>query len=161
MTILGIDPGIANTGFAIVEKSKTGYKCLLSGFIKTCPTMMVGKRLGCIIEAIEPHIGSVDIIGVERVFFAKNVSSALSTANVIGAIELIAHQASVPCVQILPNAVKAAVGGAGGSSKPLVRQYIKILTGKTIKNHHEADAIATAIAAFQTTKGGRDYARCI
>ena len=153
-TAMGVDPGIANTGFAIVERSgRGGYKCLDSGFVKTSPRSPVGLRLHSIIEAIEVQLVSVDVIGVESVFFAKNVSSALTTANVIGAVELTAYRAAVPCIQIRPNAVKAAVVGAEKGDKALIRQRIELLLGTAIKNHHEADAVAVAVASLQMSQG--------
>lgn len=145
---MGIDPGIANTGWAIVQKYRNGYKCLDSGFVKTSPRDPVGFRLSSIIEAVRGGMGIVDIIGLESVYFAKNVSSALSTANVIGAVELIAYEAGVQCVQIRPNTVKAAVVGAHKGDKDLIRQRVNVLLGTAVKNHHEADAIAVAIASL-------------
>ena len=93
-----------------------------------------------------------DVIGVELVFFGRNVSSAMSTAHVIGAVELVAHQAGVKCVQILPNRVKAAVLGKGRGSKALVRQFVNKILGAEIKNDHEADACAAAIAVLLAQK---------
>ena len=146
---MGIDPGIANTGWAIVERSeRRRYTALDSGFVKTSPKDPVGLRLHSIIEAIEAQLVSVDVAGIESVFFAKNVSSALTTANVIGAVELVSRRAAVPCIQIRPNSVKAAVVGAEKGDKALIRHRVKLLLGQEIKNHHEADAVAVAIASL-------------
>ena len=111
----------------------------------------VGLRLHSIIEAVEVQLVSVDVVGIESVFFAKNVSSALTTANVIGAVELVSHRAGVPSIQIRPNAVKSAVVGVEKGDKALIRHRVKLLLGQEIKNHHKADAVAGAIASLKNS----------
>ena len=152
---LGIDPGIANTGWAVVFRSVTDglFRLCGSGIIKTQSDEVIGRRLATIIEGIKPAMAVADVIGVELVFFGRNVSSAMSTAHVIGAVELVAHQAGVKCVQILPNRVKAAVLGKSRGSKALVRQFVNKIFDTEIKNDHEADACAVAVAALLAEKG--------
>ena len=152
---LGIDPGIANTGWAVVFRSVTDrlFRLCGSGIIKTQSDEAIGSRLATIIDGIKPAMAVVDVIGVESVFFGRNVSSAMSTAHVIGAVGLVAHQAGIECIQIHPNQVKAAVLGKGRGSKALVRQFVNKIFDTEIKNDHEADACAVAVAVFLAEKG--------
>ena len=152
---LGIDPGIANTGWAVVFRSATDglFRLCGSGIIKTQSDEVIGSRLATIIEGIKPAMAVADVIGVELVFFGRNVSSAMSTAHVIGAVELIANQAGIECIQIHPNQVKAAVLGKSRGSKALVRHFVNKLLNADIKNDHEADACAAAVAVLLAEKG--------
>ena len=152
---LGIDPGIANTGWAVVFRSVTDglFRLCGSGVVKTQSDKAIGSRLATIIDGIKPGLIVADVIGVELVFFGRNVSSAMSTAHVIGAVELIAHQAGIECIQIHPNQVKAAVLGKSRGSKALVRQFVNKIFDTEIKNDHEADACAVAVAALLAEKG--------
>ena len=152
---LGIDPGIANTGWAVVLRSTTDglFRLCGSGVVKTQSDKAIGSRLATIIDGIKPGLIVADVIGVESVFFGRNVSSAMSTAHVIGAVELVAHQAGIECLQIHPNQVKAAVLGRGRGSKALVQHFVNKLLNADIKNDHEADACATAVAVLLSEKG--------
>ena len=154
---LGIDPGIANTGWAVVFRSITDglFRLCGSGVVTTQSDKAIGSRLATIIDGIKPGLIVADVIGVELVFFGRNVSSAMSTAHVIGAVELVAHQAGIECLQILPNQVKAAVLGKSRGSKALVRHFVNKLLNADIKNDHEADACAAAIAVLLAQKEKR------
>ena len=93
MTILmGIDPGLLNCGIAII-KSEFNHDLLFSECIKTDPKQSTGSRLAHIEERLHTLAESyeVDEIGVESIFFNRNITSCLDTAKVIGVAELVAN----------------------------------------------------------------------
>ena len=162
--VIGIDPGIANTGWAIISSENLGkYTHIESGHIKTSPKDELTERIGKIIETVRPLMkgpksylkdwDKIKVIGIESVFFGKNVSSAMSTANVIGAISLAAFDNEIKCMMIRPNAVKEAVTGQSkGIDKGLVRHYVNKTLGTDYKNDHQVDACACGIAAIQALR---------
>ena len=160
MIIIGIDPGIANSGFACVEFSiKSLYKVLDTQIIKTPANMTTGKRLETIALEFVRFVNRgenymFEILAIEDVFFGKNVSSARQTAKVIGALELTAHQKFLKeCDILTPTAVKKGVGVKGNTNKDGIGFAIANITGTMVANNHEADAVAVAISAHKL-KGG-------
>ena len=87
-------------------------------------------------------------MSIESVFFNRNISSCISTASVIAIAELAAEQVSIPTLQIKPQLVKAAVTGTGNASKSAVKKMVNKLLGSNLRNGHEADAAAAAIAGL-------------
>lgn len=147
---LGIDPGIANTGWALVEKTTQGYNLSDSGVITTVLRTSLGDRLSQhfvklheILEIYQPAM-----VSIEAVYFNKNISSCISTASVIGIVELASEQADIPTLQINPQFLKAAVTGSSFASKLLVKRNVNRLMGSDIRNGHESDACAAAIAGL-------------
>ena len=149
---LGIDPGIASTGWGIVKRTATGYRLTDSGVITTCPSAALGNRLDQhfvkLHEILKTH--APDMVCIESVFFNRNISSCISTASVIAIAELAAEQADIPTLQIKPQAVKTAVTGTGSASKSAVKRMVNKLLAADIRDGHEADAVAAAIAGLLT-----------
>ena len=108
---LGLDPGIGNCGYALVQRLPSRYQLLHSGVIFTSPRAPLGYCLdthyATIRELLTEH--SPDLVSIEAVFFNKNISSCLSTASVIAIAELASVQAHIVAIQIKPQTVKAAV----------------------------------------------------
>ena len=147
---LGIDPGIGNCGYALVQRLPSRYQLLHSGVIFTSPRAPLGYRLdmhyATIRELLTEH--SPDLVSIESVFFNKNISSCLSTASVISIAELASEQAGIPALQIKPQKLKTAVTGSGTASKHAVKKMVNKITGATLTNGHETDAAAAAIAGL-------------
>lgn len=148
--ILGIDPGIGNTGWAIVYRTATGYRLVDSGYRETPTKSTFGDRLDShfctITDRLMAH--TPDALAIESAFFNKNISSHNSTVSVIAIAELAAYRLGIPTVQIKPQLVKQAVGCGPKASKDAVKKRINALLKADIKNHHESDAAAAAIAAL-------------
>lgn len=149
---LGIDPGIANTGYAIVVRTAAPqFRVLESGCIKTKAADPTPHRLNTIFKAISEvvyrHITGIDIIAIESVFYNRNVSSAMHTAGVIGILQLLGEQAQIRSLTVTPQQVKSSVGFATADKKQVQRLIQKITGEKTI-THHTADAIAAGIAGL-------------
>lgn len=143
---LGIDPGIEQTGWVLLSYDKA-YHIVNKGTIKTSSECSTGERLQQIHTAIyniAEH--QLDMIACEQVYFNRNVSSALSTAKVIGVMELIAHRWQIPCLTFTPQQAKMASGLGGKAQKKQVRLMMQKLCRKEFANMHESDACAVAIA---------------
>lgn len=150
-TAIGIDPGLANTGYAIVTRNPRGqFRILESGCITTDKKSPTPARIceiyGQISDLLAIH--SPDIMTTEEVFWNRNPSSCLSTAGVSYVCLLAAEQQDVPSLSISPQTAKAAATGFGSASKGSVKKFIAKLTGETLPNSHQADAAAVAIAGL-------------
>ena len=151
MKIIGIDPGLASTGYAVVSRETTGnYIVHDFGCIRTKTTDVEALRLLDIYRGITALISehNPSQMTIEHVFFNKNVSSCLSTAAVVGVCKLAAAEAFISVGMVKPQAAKSAVTGSEHASKEGVKLFIEKLTGVTIKNAHAADAVAIAIAGL-------------
>ena len=148
---LGIDPGIANTGYAIVARTSRKFRVIESGRIKTKAADPTPHRLNTIFKAVSEvvyrHITGIDIIAIESVFYNKNVSSAMRTAGVIGILQLLGEQAQIRSLTVTPQQVKAAVGIVT-ADKRQVQRLVQKITGEKEANHHTTDAIAAGIAGL-------------
>ena len=152
--IFGIDPGLANTGWAFVGRHRSGkYVVLDSGCITTKTAEPEGKRL----REIHTHLTELlwthtpDAVAIERVFHNKNVNSSMTTAAVIGICQLSAELAGIPSDLFTPQQVKSAVSGNGRLKKAEIQKYVEQLTGKSVSNPHSADAISAGIAGLLKT----------
>lgn len=148
---LGIDPGLANCGWSVVNRKKSGgFQHLASGVIRTESNACEAVRYATIYNAVNALIGEYtpDILSIESVYFNKNVSSCLSTSSVIGVVLLASHLTEIPSLQVRPQAVKAAVCGVGRASKAQVKRMISKLLSDDISNRHACDAAAVAIAGL-------------
>lgn len=150
--ILGIDPGIADTGFGIIEKSAQGaLRCLDYGSIKTSAKMSLSDRLEILSQALTKIIKDYqpDLVSVEELFFSKNVKTALIVGHARGVILLTARQQNVPVTEFTPLQVKQAVSSYGKAPKTQVQRMVMMLLGlkKMPQPDDAADALAVAICA--------------
>lgn len=147
---LGIDPGLANCGWAVVGRNASGkYRLLDHGCIETTVDSTESERALSIYQKISEVIGAhmPNMVAIERVFFNKNVSSAITTGGVVFLCLLAAEQAGIESLQVKPQSAKAAIGFAT-ADKSRVQQMVSKLTGVSVKNVHAADAAAVAIAGL-------------
>jgi crossover junction endodeoxyribonuclease RuvC len=150
--ILGIDPGIADTGFGIIEKNAQGaLRCLDYGSIKTSAKMSLSDRLEILSQALTKIIKDYqpDLVSVEELFFSKNVKTALIVGHARGVILLTARQQNVPVTEFTPLQVKQAVSSYGKAPKTQVQRMVMMLLGlkKMPQPDDAADALAVAICA--------------
>ncbi len=147
--VLGIDPGLASTGWAVVDYADSRYRCAGWGVIETEKKSDRGERFSKIYEQLQ-HIISThnpQEAGMETLYFAKNVTSALSVAEARGVLTLCLFRNSVPLFEYSPNCIKKSVSGTARADKKLVQHYVKLLLGlsEIPKPDHAADALAAAI----------------
>lgn len=147
--VLGIDPGLANTGFGVVDYVNGRYRMVSYGCITTKADEPHGQRLlkiysnlCAIIDEFKP-----DEAGMETLYFARNVTSALTVAEARGVVTLCLAQHNILLGEYQPNQIKQAVTGTTKADKELVEKYVKILLGLEVepKPDHAADALAGAI----------------
>jgi len=149
MRILGIDPGIALTGFGIVEKEGVGIKAGSYGHISTESGTPVPDRLKILYDDMVNIVREYrpDVVAVEELFFNKNAKTAIIAAQARGVIILSAVNNGVDVAEYTPLQVKQAVIGYGRASKHQVQFMVKeLLRLKEIpKPDDTADALAIAI----------------
>lgn len=158
MTVLGIDPGLANTGWGVVEYTGQHYRPVSFGVIKTSTEFELADR----IHAIACEVGRladrfpVEAVAIEDIFFAKNVSSSISVAKVIGSITHEMKARKLDVQYVTPLQVKMAITGIGRADKNQVQQMVAILLkmDKIPRPDHAADALADCItyAVLNSTK---------
>ena len=160
MIVLGIDPGLAATGFGVVRKAGSSFECLDYGCVTTKPGEETHARLRILHEAISSVIGrwSPDLVVMEEVFM-KNAapSAAISIGQVRGVLLLAAAQHGCAVGGLAPRTVKAAVTGSGTADKSQIERALRRALGitKEIKPDHAADALAIAyVGAMRARTGG-------
>lgn len=152
---LGIDPGLANTGWAVLTRNRRGQlRILASGCIQTSKVDTESKRLFEIYTGVTYLIRehAPDVVAIEKVFWNRNITSALTTAGVLSVCLLAAEQAGIESRQITPQKAKAFATGHGSASKTAVKKFVQKLTRTEIKNGHAADAAAVAIAGLMQNR---------
>jgi len=148
--ILGIDPGIADTGYGVIRKEEGDkISCLDYGSITTSSKMQLPARLKLLYEQLLKLIKNhkPEIIAVEQLFFCKNVKTALVVGHARGVVLLVAEQCGLPVFEFTPLQVKQAVSSYGQADKTQVQKMVKLLLNlKNIpKPDDAADALAVAI----------------
>ena len=151
-TILGVDPGMKNTGWAVVKRDENGKYRLKDIGMARFPNGTDGERYLYLSELMGGIVKDFDVdgISVERVFFGKNVTSCLSTAEVIGVLSLTGALMGVPVVRLTPQQVKSVGGHGKVGKRQLARVVSKLLSipSDTNLTHHETDAAAVAISGI-------------
>ena len=151
VTVLGLDPGTARLGFGVLIKAGARFTHLEHGVLETPKEMPQAERLAelhqGLLKLIDRH--RPELVGVEKLFFAKNVKTALPVAEARGVILLSLQARGIHIVEFTPMQVKQAVTGYGSADKRQVQEMIKILLKlKEIpKPDDAADALAIAYAA--------------
>lgn len=149
MRILGIDPGLANTGYGVIEHREQRSMLLTSGCIVTSTDMPLPQRLKLIhdelIIVIEKH--KPEIACLEKLFFSVNVKSAMAVGEGRGVAILATAIRDIPLAQYTPQQIKQAVTGSGKAGKQQVERMVKVLLNleKLPETSHAADAIAVAL----------------
>ena len=146
--VLGIDPGIANAGWALLERHPTTYELIECGLISTPSKTQLGKRLKTHFLKIQYLLDThrPDLVAIEAVYHNRNISSSISTGQVIGIVELASEMQDIPILQIQPQFVKASVVGCNEASKDAVIAAVNRMLRTKVKGSHIADAVACAVA---------------
>ena len=156
---MGIDPGVANTGFGVVSAAGSKMTALDGGVIEASPDEAVEGRLARIHEAISELLDSHEpvALALEEVYFGKNVRSAIAVGQARGVALLAAGQRGVPCFGYTPQAIKMAVCGSGSAAKQQVQRMVGALLGLPQQpvSDHASDALAVAICHAGHTRPAR------
>lgn len=156
MVILGIDPGLATTGYGIIKTQNGKLEIIDYGSILTDGHLPFDSRLVIIYQAIKKLIFTYkpDILVIEEIFFCKNVKTALRIGHVRGVIILAAIESNCQISEYTPLQVKQAITGFGRADKKQIQEMVKILLNlKTIPTPDDAaDALALAICHIHSAK---------
>jgi len=147
--IIGIDPGLADTGFGIIETKQGELKPIAFGSIKTSKKDGLAKRLTNLEKQLEAVIAKYQptTAAVEQLFFATNAKTALIVGQARGVALLTLNKAGIKIIELTPLQVKQGLTGYGAADKKQIQQMVKIILGlKEIPQPDDAaDALAMAI----------------
>ena len=147
--VLGIDPGLANTGYGVVARRRGRMVALDGGVIETRAEAPRESRLADIHAGVDALLSEhrPDAVALEELYFGQNVRTAFAVGHARGVVMLAAGQHHVPCTGYTPQQVKAAVCGNGRASKEQVARMVKTLLGliEEPSPDHASDALAVAM----------------
>ena len=159
MIVLGIDPGLASTGYGVVAGRGGRLTVLDAGVIATQPELAHERRLVAIrarvAELLTDH--GCEAIALEELYFGQNVRSAFAVGHARGAAMLAGGELCRPCFSYTPQQVKAAVCGNGRAGKDQVMRMVRALLAldRDPRPDHAADALAVAICHVNTVPFAR------
>ncbi|MDQ5932585.1 MAG: crossover junction endodeoxyribonuclease RuvC [Patescibacteria group bacterium] len=149
MRIIGIDPGTGILGFGVIDTSGSKSKLVTAGVITTPPHTPLDVRLEEIFDGLTEIIAETkpDIMCVEKLFFARNVTTAMSVASARGVAILTGRKARLPIEEYTPMQIKQTLTGYGKADKKQVQEMVRQQLGlqQVPKPDDAADALAAAI----------------
>lgn len=147
--VLGIDPGFAHIGWGVIDSTGTRHKHVEHGSISSDRDELPARRLLVLYNGVNAIIEKHRPIalGIETLFFLKNVSSAMAVAQARGVVLLTAAKWGMEIKEFSPLVIKQSVVGSGRAQKTQIQEMVKILLGlpSVPKPDHAADALAAAI----------------
>jgi crossover junction endodeoxyribonuclease RuvC len=158
LTVLGVDPGTAATGYGIVVARGQALSAVCGGVITTRSGEPLERRLGAIFaqvgDLLDEHCPQA--IAVEDIFFGRNVRTAFAVGQARGVVLGAAGLRDTPCFTYTPQAIKLAVCGAGQAPKDQVQRMVAALLGLDgpLEPDHAADALAVAICHANHARTG-------
>jgi crossover junction endodeoxyribonuclease RuvC len=156
MRILGIDPGTGILGFGVIDYENGKTKMVDAGVIRTPPKQDDAIRLLTIYDELTDIIAQnkPEIMSVEKLFFARNVTTAMTVAQARGVVLLTAMQAGIEIHEYTPMQIKQAVTGYGRAEKKQIQEMVRVMLGLTEvpKPDDCADALAAAITYSMTVR---------
>lgn len=150
MRIFGLDPGIADTGYAVLDVDGDKYTLVTTGVIRTSKEFDFADRLleiNADLADLFTKYGLIDCVSIEKLFFGKNVQTAMNVAHARGVILMtVAERIKKPSIhEYAPSTIKKVVTGNGKADKVIIRIAIKRKLGIDIKEDNAADACAIAL----------------
>lgn len=155
MRVLGIDPGIARVGWAVVDTSSGRHSALEFNCFETSKELEMEKRLQLIhaffVEILEKY--SPDVVAIEQLYFSANAKTALTVGHSRGVILLAASNSNLPVVSFTPLQIKQALTGYGKADKHQIQVMVKsILKIPHLNQDDTADALAVALTYIFSQK---------
>jgi crossover junction endodeoxyribonuclease RuvC len=152
MIALGIDPGSAACGFGIVASDGASLRFVDAGTVRTDPSLADAARLAELEAALDRIVTEhqPDRIAVERLYFQRNVQTAMAVGQARGVALLVAARHGLPVTEPTPNEVKLAVCGNGSADKAQVAVMVGRLLNVRLNGAADdaTDALAVAIGAL-------------
>jgi crossover junction endodeoxyribonuclease RuvC len=147
--VLGIDPGVANTGYGVVAHERGRLVALDGGVVETRACVDAGARLAAIHQGVGELMDGYrpDAVAIEDLYFGTNARSAFAVGQARGVVVLAAGQRAIRTASYTPQQVKAAVCGSGRAAKDQVQRMVQTLLAlpDLPRPDHAADALAVAI----------------
>jgi crossover junction endodeoxyribonuclease RuvC len=154
--VLGIDPGTATTGYGLIREENGGPELVAYGTVQTPAGMPMPQRLVLLYQELTQLIAlhRPETGAVEKLFFQRNVSTAMTVGQARGVALLVLAQAGLSVGEYNPKDVKLAVCGYGGADKPQMQGMVRaILNLKDIPRPDDAaDALAVAICHMHSAR---------
>jgi len=154
--IIGIDPGLASTGWGVIESTRSRIRYVAHGCIETSADENRGERLVHIYKSFLKVLKTHKPVeaAIENLYFGKNISSAMTVAEARGILLMAICNHGSPVLELTPNAIKKAVVGVTKADKKQIQEMVRLLLGlsEIPKPDHAADALAAAICAANTSK---------
>ncbi|HSX00881.1 MAG TPA: crossover junction endodeoxyribonuclease RuvC [Candidatus Saccharimonas sp.] len=158
MRIIGVDPGTATTGFGVIEHTHGRYVFVDAGVITTPAGQPMPERLITIHEELAQVIRDThpDQAAVELLYFATNVTTAISVGQARGVILLTLAESGLIPAEYTPMQIKQAVTGYGGAKKPQIQDMVRTLLSLPVipKPDDAADGLAIAITHANQSRLG-------
>ncbi len=153
MKVIGIDPGLAATGYAIIEVEGRNARACTWGCIRTAPRTLIPRRLGIIHEEVSHLLQewSPGLMVIEDVFVSEKTAwVSTRTGEVKGAIYVAAHHLQVETMDVKPTEVKKALTGNGRAKKAQVEKAVRntLNLPDKITPDHASDALALALTGI-------------
>lgn len=156
MKILGVDPSLRCTGFAIIEANGSQITHISHGHIKNAAKILPSRCLVRIADTLDAliHEHKPDVLAVEGLVYVQNTRIALTLGQVRGVAIAAAARSGLEIYEYAPRKVKQAVTGLGGAGKGQVGRMVKMMLGLSeIPQEDAADALAVAICHAQCARG--------
>jgi crossover junction endodeoxyribonuclease RuvC len=153
--VLGVDPGLASTGLAVVRSGGGRIEVAWSRTVRTPAGLAEPARLRLVYIALRDAISEhrPQAVAVERVMWGRNVGSAMDVARATGVAMLAAADAGLPVEEYAPLEVKMAVAGVGNATKDQVRRALARIHGLDAPDQPDAaDAVAVALCHLQQSR---------
>ncbi len=149
MRIIGIDPGTGILGFGVIEVVKGKMKLIDAGVITTPAHTPHDERLEDIFDSLTDIIAETkpDVMSIEKLFFAQNVTTAMTVSQARGVAILAGRKGGMPVAEYTPLQIKQTVTGYGKADKKQIQEMVRMQLGlaEVPKPDDCADALATAI----------------
>jgi crossover junction endodeoxyribonuclease RuvC len=157
MRIIGIDPGTGILGFGVVDVVKGKARMVTAGVITTPAHTPIDERLEEIFDGLTEIIAETkpEVMSIEQLFFARNVTTAISVAQARGVAMLTGRRAKLPIAEYTPMQIKQTLTGYGKADKKQVQEMVRIHLGlKDVPKPDDcADALAAAITHSMMSRG--------
>jgi len=156
MRVLGIDPGTAITGYAVVEETAGSLQMITLWVITTPAKTPLPSRLQTIHNELKEIVAEYEpeAAAVEELFFSRNARTAMSVGHARGVILLALAESDLPIAEYTPMQIKQAVTGYGNADKHQVQEMVRMLLAlsETPRPDDAADAAAVAICYLHRVK---------
>ena len=159
MRVIGIDPGTGILGFGVIDFQPRKKPVVLDvGVVATPAHTPLKTRLLDIYDSLNEIIDThhPDVMSIEKLFFARNITTAISVAEARGVVILVAAQHGMPVYEYTPLQIKQTLTGFGRAEKKQVQEMVRLQLGmkEIVKPDDAADALAAAITHDLMSRGG-------